>query len=702
MSQKKNYTPQKGKKPGTGQEDIIKHLRKKEEKPYSWKGGLPIVICIAVLFIITLGAYLNSFHNDFAFDDRNTIIEDPLIHNPERWPQLLNIWRPLVRLSFLMNYNMGRDSGGGINTLWYHVFNWGFHFANVVLLFLIFRKLLKNRLIFGNLVSKGMSRLSVSPDLLALGAALIFAVHPLQTESVTYITSRSSLMCAFFLFLAFYLYQLSWDSENTNRDLLYLVGIIACFALSISAKPIGVTLPLLMIIYDLLFKGSFSEILEKKWYFYAAVLGLLLVGLLYMVKEGGPTALFSDGVHQVRTYSEHIRGELAVAAIYVRLLFYPVNLNLDYDFPPGGDVKYIPSLWIMLGTAFLLFAVWGAIFSRSRTRPISFALGWFIVNLMVVTIPMVNDFLFEHHLYIILAGFALFIIMLADRLIVFAEENKFEPDLRPVLAGALIVVVGFYVYGTLIRNKDWTSELTIWKDVTQKSPNKYRGWGNLGNSYKERKMYNEAIAAYDRALKLKPDYADAMTSLSAVYIDTNMFPQAEQVLKAAIAANPTQPLTYYNLGLFYAKQNIDDKAEEAYMQCLKYAPEYARAHNNLGNIYMRRNQPEKAREFYEQAIKEQYYFGEAYNNLGSYYGNKGDYNRALEEFNKALTIAKPPYYPSMLNMGLVYARTNQYKAAYDIISKYRGLLIQNEPNSPDIKSIDGFLEDIKKKMPGGQ
>ncbi|MCD6310253.1 MAG: hypothetical protein J7M18_06025, partial [Candidatus Eremiobacteraeota bacterium] len=410
-----------------------KKLIKKEPPPrlYTWRGGFPIWLYLVILFIITLCAYYNSFHNDFAFDDRQTIIDDPLIHAPERWRSLLNIWRPLVRLSFLLNYNMGKHAGGGIHTFWYHVFNWIFHFINVILLFFIFRKLLRNRLLFGHDTPDRLSRLSVSPGLLAFAASLIFAIHPVQTESVTYITSRSSLMCTLFLFLGFFLYQISWDvSKKFYIYIPLIIGITICYALSISSKEIGVVLPLLMLVYDLIFKDKFDSIVKRRWIFYLPFILLIAGFILYKIDSGGIWTLYSDGTHMRRTPREHFLGELGVISIYVRLLFLPVNLNLDYDFPPGGDVNAIPASWILLGALFLASALIGAFYSIKKNYVISFALAWFVINILTVTIPMVNDYLFEHHLYIVVGGFALFIIMIFDRIVIYTVANRFSLNSR--------------------------------------------------------------------------------------------------------------------------------------------------------------------------------------------------------------------------------------------------------------------------------
>lgn len=619
-------------------------------------------LALGIIFFLSLAAYWTSFHNEFVFDDRATIIDESSIRNlNDLAPIVGTAYRPLVRLVNAINYSLG-----GINPFGYHLVNFAAHVGVAFLLFLIFGFML-NRYF----QEKIESRPVLKPILnwLPLIGALIFALHPVNTESVSYISSRSSLFCAFFFLLAFYLYI-------TGRNYWLVLG---AFLLSLTAKEISAVLPLILVLYDItLGQKTFKEGLKNNaWLF-----GLLGVLLIYKLNFGGVASLYTDGALKQRTLPQHIFTELSVIATYFRLMFCPVNLTLDYDY-------HASSFNSSLGLFLAAFMIFGTFYWRKTFSLFSFCLGYIFLNLLTVTGPILFDYLFEHHLYLILPGVILGVLtLLFTGLIHLSEEQAVWS--RNVLTVLVVVILGLMIYGTAQRNTCWKDELILWRDCVSKAPNKARPHANFGNALKERGQLELAEQEYLKALSINPDYVDVMISLGAVYLDKGQFVPSENLLKKALGLR-ADGLALYNLALLYGRQGNDNLAEYYYIETLKKNPHYAMALNNLGNVYGRRGDNAKAEQYYLKAIQERYYMGEAHNNLGAVYANRGEYDKAAQEFQIALRCI-PPYYQSYCNLGDVYELTGHKPEA---IQCYQ-LFLQYFPNHPAAGQIKAKLNQLMR------
>lgn len=621
-----------------------------------------IFFCLGLIFLLSFFAYFNSFHNDFVFDDRTTVIDEASIRRlQDLMPIVGTPYRPLVRLTFAINYALG-----GINTFVYHIVNFLFHLGVCFLLFFIF-----NRLLF-TLYPEAVTENKII-KYLPLAGALLFALHPVNTEAVTYISSRSSLICGFFFFLAFYLYI----SEKS------VFWVFLAFLFSLSGKEISASLPLVLLLYDTVIKKKtlIQGLKSTKWFFLP--LGALVI---YKLVSGGLESLYTDGaLNTTRTLHEHIITQLSVVATYFRLMFLPINLTLDYDYQRS-------SLTFILGSLILLGLVLAVPYFKKKAPLLSFASGFTLFNLLTVTGPILFDSLFEHHLYLVLPGVVLFVLGLAAVLVADLSPEKLK-ILKPALALVLALVSLLMIYGCITRNRDWRDELTIWADCAKKAPAKARPHGNYGNALKERQLFEQAEREYKRALEINPQYSDVMTSLGALFLDQNRLQEAEKWLLQANEMRSKHYLILYNLGLLYGKMNKFPESEKYYKQSLEINPHYALTWNNLGNIYGRRGDIPEAEKHYKKAIEERYYMGEAHNNLGSVYANQEKYDDALREFEKALD-SKPPYIPALFNLGKIYQLKGDNENAGNFYQKF----LNYAPNHPLAPQAKEALEALPGKQ----
>jgi tetratricopeptide (TPR) repeat protein len=277
---------------------------------------------------------------------------------------------------------------------------------------------------------------------------------------------------------------------------------------------------------------------------------------------------------------DYLLTQISVVATYVRLLFFPINQNLDYDYPIYHSLSH-PRVFFsaMLLLSLVGIAVWLYLHSRKSStaglRVISFGIFWFFITLSVESsiIPIV-DVIFEHRLYLPSVG-AFFSVAMSASL--FPWEGK-----RRTCAGALILILAVLCIATYSRNGIWRDDLVLWSDTVKKSPLKARPHYNLGNSFNFRGKMEEAIKEYQAAIQINPEYADAYLNLGVAYASLGVEDRAERALKKAIQLEPYDAEAYYNLGLLYANRKLHHLAIEQYKKAISLTPDSAKIHNNFG------------------------------------------------------------------------------------------------------------------------
>jgi len=559
-----------------------------------WDSWLPLILIAGLTFL----AYFMTFNGAFQFDDWGSIIETPEITGFDLKSILLTVHRPLLRLTFALNYWLG---GGNSQTLpspfGFHLINFLLHLANAYLLFLLGRKLL--------------ARFKNGP-ILALFAALFFALHPVNVETVAYITSRSSLLCGFFLLLGVYFYLLYRERGNTS----YLVGSLLMYPLSFLAKPIGIIFPFVILLLEMILpqKGGEESQSRPDWGKTLPFWGLLVLGAVVIwVSQGSLGGMLTDFTK--RSIPTHIYSELAVLATYFRLMILPVNLNLDYDYPLyTGLMQWKP----LLGLALLLATCGGMVYFYRRQKVLFFALGFMLLNLLTVTAPILADLIFEHHLYLPLMGFALLVFVSLELI---REKCKWQFESLAIFAAVVLLLLG---QGTFRRSLVWVSEESLWKDVLQKSPAKSRPHYNYGLPLAKRfANYPEAVKEFNKALELAgPSESDQMRAEYNYNLAAAYYYMGE---KAEIEKNQAQA--------------VQDWAEsEKYSrECIRLFAEHPQVYGNLGNVYLKRGKWQEAIPLYLKALdltKGQNF--KVWGNLGAAYYYAGDSAKSIEALQKSL------------------------------------------------------------------
>jgi len=372
------------------------------------------LIAGSLIAILTLIVYSNTFHASFHFDDTPQIVENYQIRNLDNLLDILKGQRGLAMATFAINYAIG-----GLNVMGYHIVNLTIHIMNgIMVYFLVFITL--HGVLGTDLKSVPKAKR------IAIYTALLFAVHPIQTQAVTYIVQRMEILASMFMLIALLLFiKAVKTSMITMRVFLY--GIIAVsYILGFYSKEIAITLPALVFIYDYCFlaEGDFKKIMARMplYFVLLAMLAFFTTRTLTGLQETpGESASAGFGVQSI-TSNEYLFTQFNVLWTYLRLLILPINQNLDYDYPVAKSIFEFPTflsfvgILLILVSAFYLLTPYASRFTHYG-RLIAFFILWFFVILSPTSsfIPII-DVIFEHRLYLASVGFFVLLSLAFDSL----------------------------------------------------------------------------------------------------------------------------------------------------------------------------------------------------------------------------------------------------------------------------------------------
>ena len=542
---------------------------------------------LAAIGGLVLAAYSNSFQAGLVFDNASAIGEDPRIREatPENIESILRggywygnsgrattsgLYRPFTTFSYLVNYAV---LGNGPGPAGYHWVNLALHEVNVALVYAL------GVLTFGETEA-------------AWALAAIWGLHPLLTESVTNIVGRADLLAAFGV-LAGLLCHVKGASAAGRRRVAWLAGLAGAQAVGLFSKENAAVLPGIMLLYDLTWPERASW--RRRAAAYAAA-ALPLVAYLYFrsglhwhaVIEVTENPLVSAGFWTTRLTAVKVIGE------YLWLFVWPARLSADYTYnavPLFGwrlwnweDAKAIVALAICLGAA--LLAVLLAVRSSRTGKPLLFFLFFFFMALSPTSnlVVLVGSTMAERFLYLPSVGLAGCVVAA-----IYALGQRRFPA-RPAAARVAWVALGLvclaFTARTYARNFDWQDERSLWASTVDACPGSVRAHYNLGLAL-EQLPYGlpEAIAEYQAAVRIEPDFAEAHSNLGNALAQTpGRLPEAIAEYQAALRIRPDLAAAHYNLARTLAR--MPGRLAEAiaeYQATLRIRPDDADAHDALAN-----------------------------------------------------------------------------------------------------------------------
>ena len=560
-------------------------------------------------------AYSNSFEGPFQFDAVHSVVENRTIR--ALWPPGAVLLpplrgatvegRPLLNLSFAMNYALG-----GLNVRGYHAANLLIHlFAGLALFGCVRRTLL---------LPAWRERLGGAGTGFAWVTALLWTVHPLQTESVMNIVQRAESLAGMFYLVTLYC---AIRSFGAGRSACWQAAAVAACLLAMATKEVAVSIPLMVLLYDrLLVAGTFREALRMRKGFHAALAmtWLLLAVLLFRSGGHGDTIGFGKGT----SAWEYACTQTWVIVDYLRLCFWPHPLILDYWTQVISDPWKILPCAAAIG---LLLA--GTVLAVRRQPWLAFAGAWFFATLAPTSsvVPIVAQLQAEHRMYLPLAA-----------VVVVTVGAAYHFFRREAAVALTVLAAGTLSYLTYCRNEDYASQYALWRDTAEKRPENPRALNNLGLALDGRGDAAGAIACYERALRIKPDYASSHNNLGLALAKVGRAEEAMAHYERGIRSDAKFAPASYNLANALTAQGRVPEAIEHYRRALRIDPGFAVAHMNLGIRLASLGRLDEAVEHLRETVRLEPGLAEARYNLGNALASQGRLADAAQEYRRALEV----------------------------------------------------------------
>jgi tetratricopeptide (TPR) repeat protein len=497
---------------------------------------------VAALIAIACVAYHNSLGGPFIFDDVMNIRNNFQLRR--LWPIWDAMWgplgtgvagRPVVQLSFALNYALH-----GLAVTGYHVTNLALHVATALLLYAVLR-----RMLISPRLKPSFGR---NAGLLAFLAALVWQVHPLLSDSVTYLSGRTEILGALFMLLTLYsAIRAGASTFPRARRAWQAMAVVAC-ALGTGCKEILAAAPFLVLLHDWLFiAGSFREAMRARWLMYAGLIATLaLIPFNLHMANFHRSALVTQ---EHMSSWQYLKIQSEVLTRYLRLSIWPHPLIIDYAGWPTHRtlVQVLPSALVIVT---LLVAT---IYLLIRRRPAGYAGAWFFLILAPTSslLPLPTEVATERRMYLPLMGIVALVVLGLYRLVARLPANALGPrvtDAAIVSTVALLPIVGAEIAGTVVRNEMYKDPIALWTDVVQRRPMNPRAYDNLAYEYNGIGEFAKAKAAWEKAVELNPANYIGLNNLATMYIKDGNDAEAIARLEAALRVKPDYASPHFNLG----------------------------------------------------------------------------------------------------------------------------------------------------------
>ncbi|MCK5180708.1 MAG: tetratricopeptide repeat protein [Candidatus Omnitrophica bacterium] len=608
---------------------------------------------MALIIIMGFAVYSNSFNSNFFWDDGLLIKNNEYIRS---WTNLAHLftkdigsgggtgktytsYRPLQMVTYMVDYSLWT-----LNPKGYHLTNILLHISAALgvywLINMIFRE-----------------------NWLSLLTGLLFVVHPIHTEAVTYISGRADPLALLFMLLCFIFYIKSYGSKGMGAPILMLLS----YAFALLSRENSLILPVLLLLYHYSFKKKVR--IEK----FLPVAGLAAVYIV--LRATVLKALLAADVAHTTTLFQRLPGFFVAVATYSKLLFLPFDLHMEYGLKlfPWGNFKAILGIIIVCAVLIYVFR------RKNNDQLVFFSILWFFITLLPVSnLYPINAYMAEHWLYLPSIGF--FLIM-AKAISIGATLPRRQAGGRLPLLKILTIIfaiclLAFYSCLTVKQNVLWRDPLSFFERTLKYSPDNARVHYNLSNAYKTKNRLGNAIAGYQKAVEIDPDYAEAHNNLGAVYAAINKNEEAVASYRRAVTIDAGFAEAHNNLGAVYAAMHKNEEAIASYKKAIGIDGDFAGAYINLGVIYRSMNNNDDAIAYYRKALEIDPGHAEAYFNLGNIYAPLNRTAEAVDAYRKAIEH-KADFAKAYLNLGNVYKASghmdsarSSYKRAIDIDPNY--------------------------------
>jgi tetratricopeptide (TPR) repeat protein len=586
----------------------------------------------ALLVILGFWVYRTSYAGAFVYDDGLCLLEEGRAINSwipgpgEKWTTGARRW--FTHLTFVANYKLH-----GYHVWGYHLVNNVIHISAALVLFGLVRRTL--------LLPATRSRYEQSATWLAFGIALLWMVHPLQTESVTYIVQRLEALAGMFFLLT--LYAVLRGANSRYAWAWYSLAVVTV-SLGVGSKETMFLAPLAALAYDRIYLAtSWRELWTKRWPLYAAFVpaatwSLFMLGRTFTNTQAKAMGF---GFQEISPW-EYLRSQPAVILNYLKLSFWPAQQCLDYGWPVEHEALRIYGFGALIVA--LVVASLALLWVRPRLGFV--ALMFFFILAPTSSFMPIRDLCYEHRMYLSLASLCILLVLAIDAFCRYA----FTARIPRVAIPAMLIALAAVALGlrTTERNRIYHDPVDVWREVTMVNPEHARGTYNLGKTLAQRGHVGDR-ERYRLLLVTDPHGVDRIGKQNSRVVIAGDLAEAVTWFTRTLEIDPRDASAHFNLGGLYDQAGETEKAIAMYRGALRCDRGHLFAGVNLARLLARRDEWEPAEKLFLRAIKIAPQEPRTYSNYGQALADRGQHHAAVAQFEKALALA-PQHVPSRFRL----------------------------------------------------
>lgn len=585
-------------------------------------------IHIIIITVITAIVYLNSIGNGFVGDDNGFVAYNVSIRDLGNLPDFFfdsaktlagydpnwgtYIYRPLRTVSYAIDYAVFGQWAPG-----FHITNLVLHLLTIFTVYLFAKAL-------------------VGIPVVSFLAGLIFALHPTHIETVSWISSRADMIALIFANLSLLAYI---RFKKGGRPPYLLLALLLAFV-SYLGKETMVSFPGLIVLYDYATreKKGFKEFIGSNilsWILFTAVTLCYLVFRFQMTGRMSTVQGWWGGT----PYTNFLM-MLKATAVYLKLLVFPFDLNLHYII---GETRTFFDAKVMVSAALILSTFGLAAYLHGKSRVSFFLLAWFYIGLVPIANIIPNSFSMLAERYLYMPSQGPIIAMALGAYVFYGKLKSDSPALSKAAAIAFAALMAAYFITIIGRNGIYKDDITFYSAAVKDSPESAPSHKCLADQYLSRKDQANALAHYDKALAIDPNYAEAMVKKAEIHAGEGSFDKAISLGERAVAIKPGDAVLRFTLGTFYKNSGQMQQALNQWQKSVELYPYYAEAYNNLGAYYQTVMDNENALRMYEKSIGVNPFNAEAYYNMAVILDGQGELDKARALYARFTELAGPEY-----------------------------------------------------------
>ncbi len=616
------------------------------------------VIC-ALLAVATIAVYCQVFHNDFVnYDDPVYVTENTHVQHGLNAKSILwsftssnaQNWHPITWLSHILNCTMF-----GLNPSGHHAVSLLLHIANTLLLFGLLKK------ITGAFWQSAFT-------------AAVFALHPLHIQSVAWVAERKDVLSTLFWLLTMWAYVRYAEHQKPGRYLLALIF----FILGLMAKPMLVTLPLILLLLDywplkrvkqFQLKTISRLVVEKIPFFILAAASSFIT---FIVQKKGGAVITTDYLG----IGERIRNALNTYVIYIIKTFIPSGLTVYYP-----HIK-LQAIWITPAAILFLAGISLAVL-YSKRRYLIFGWLWYVITLVPVIglIQVGSQARADRYMYIPMIGL---LIMISWGAAEIAADWRLRKSW--LISSAVISLLALSAV-SWVQIGYWRNSFTLFTHALEVTSDNHIAHLNIGNVYLERKDYKKAIAHYKTAVKISPEFINAHYNLIMAYFLSNRFDEAIRICNNLLQTGKNNSKVHFRLANILAKKGLTDEAIRHYNEALKQEPDNPEILSNFAITLADKGQIPLAMQYYQKALLIKPDSPEILTNFANALAKSDKNEQAIEQYKKALAI-NPDFTAARYGLASILGKTEQTSQA---IAEYRKAISLGSATADDMSSFATIL-----------